>query len=75
MKELLGFIITILLAVLLLHITVTGITNSTDIVKMNSNQEKLKTEIKNLEKKITSLEQSISKPIVKKGVPCNKSKK
>lgn len=75
MKELQGFIIAILLSVLLFHITVTGITNSTDIVKLQNNQEKLKTEIKKLEKKITSLEQSIYKPIVKKGVPCNKSKK
>ena len=75
MKALQGFIIAILLSVLLFHITVTGVTNSTDIVKLQNNQEKLKTEIKNLEKKITSLEQSISKPIAKKGVPCNKSKK
>lgn len=75
MKELQGFIIAIILSVLLFHITVTGITNSTNIVKMQNNQEKLKTEIKNLEKKVISLEQSISKPIAKKGVPCNKLKK
>ena len=72
MKELGGFIVAILLSILLLHITVTGITNNTSIVKMQDSQEKLKTEIRNLEKKIISLEQSISKSIVKKGVPCNK---
>lgn len=75
MQELRSLIVGIMLSILLVHIIVTGVTNSADIVKMQSNQEKLKTEIKKLEKKITSLEQSISKSIAKKGVPCNKSKK
>ena len=75
MKEMSTMIIAILLSVLLFHITITGIVNAREVQRLHSNIEILRVDIKKSEKKIMYLEQSISKSIINKEVPCNKLKK